>query len=191
MGAVRWREKEGAVDRVLRAVIGAGVIAGSLFGATALWAEPAKGGAETPQTVQDGKAVQIDYTLRVDGEVVDTSEGRGPLRYVHGQGQLIPGLERQLVGLHAGDTRSVTVSPEEGYGAVDPEAFVDVSKEQLAQDVTLEVGTALQGTSPDGKPFRAQVHEVDAESVTLDLNHPLAGKTLEFDITVVEVSEAP
>ena len=140
------------------------------------------------QTVQDGTTVQLDYTLTVDGKVVDSSKGRTPLSYVQGQGQLVPGLEKQLVGLKAGDTRSVSVTPEEGYGPVDPEAFVEVSREQLPADITPEVGQALRGTGPDGRPFRATVFKVGSDKVTLDLNHPLAGKTLFFDVTVVSVS---
>jgi FKBP-type peptidyl-prolyl cis-trans isomerase SlyD len=139
-------------------------------------------------TVQEGTTVQLDYTLTVDGEVVDSSKGHGPLSYVHGQGQLIPGLEKQLVGLKAGDARSISVGPEEGYGLVDPEAFVEVSREQLPLDIAPEAGQALRGTGPDGRPFRATIFKVGSEKVTLDLNHPLAGKTLFFDITVVNVS---
>lgn len=175
---------------------------GMVIGLAAGWLlAPAPGGAEpanvpaapattegAPRAIQDGTAVQLDYTLTVDGEVVDSSKGRSPLSYVQGKGQLIPGLEKQLVGLKAGDTRSLTVAPEDGYGPVDPEAFVEVSREQLPPDIAPEVGQALRGTGPDGRPFRATIFKVGSESVTLDLNHPLAGKTLFFDITVVNVA---
>lgn len=138
--------------------------------------------------IQDGMAVAIDYTLTVDGTVVDSSEGRGPLRYTQGRGEIIPGLERQLAGLHAGDHKDVAVAPEDGYGPVDPEAYMAVSRSQLPVDVTPEVGMVLRGTGQDGRPFRARIHEIGEESVTLDLNHPLAGKTLLFAVTVVEVT---
>jgi FKBP-type peptidyl-prolyl cis-trans isomerase SlyD len=172
-----------------------GLAAGWLLAPVLSGAEPAgtpPANEEVPMapTVQEGTTVEIDYTLTVDGAVVDSSKGRAPLSYVHGQGQLIPGLEKQLIGLKAGDARSLTVSPEEGYGPVDPEAFVEVSREQLPPDLTPEVGLPLRGTGPDGRPFRATVYKVGSESVTLDLNHPLAGKTLSFDITVVTVSPA-
>ena len=167
-----------------------GLIVWCLLSPMGLWAEQAAEEAQVAQTVQDGMTVQIDYTLTVDGEVVDSSVGRGPLRYVHGQGQIIPGLERQLTGLGVGDAGRVTVSPEEGYGSVDPEAFVEVSKEQLPPDMTPEVGQMLQGTDRNGRPFRAKIHEVGEDAVILDLNHPLAGKTLLFDVKVVEVSTA-
>jgi len=149
---------------------------------------PANEGAQIAPTVQGGATVQLDYTLTVEGKVVDSSKGGSPLSYVQGQGQLIPGLEKQLVGLKAGDTRSITVAPEEGYGPVDPKAFVEVSRKQLPPDATPEIGQALRGTGPDGRPFRATIFKVGPESVTLDLNHPLAGKTLFFDITVVSVA---
>lgn len=139
-------------------------------------------------TVEAGKTVQLDYKLTVDGQVVDSSEGRGPLSYVHGQGQIIPGLERELAGLHVGDAKDVTVTPEDGYGVVDPQAFVEVPRTELPKDVAPEVGMMLQGRSNDGKPFQARIAEVKDENVKLDLNHPLAGKTLSFNVKVVEIS---
>lgn len=138
--------------------------------------------------IQNGNTVQIDYTLTVDGEIVDSSQGRGLLKYVQGEGQIIPGLERQLTGLNVGDSGDVTVSPEEGYGPVNAEAFIEVTREQLPEDVTPEVGMLLRGTSPEGEPFRAQVHKIEGDGITLDLNHPLAGKTLLFNVTVVSIS---
>jgi FKBP-type peptidyl-prolyl cis-trans isomerase SlyD len=147
-------------------------------------------GASMAATVEKGSTVAIDYTLKVEGKVVDSSQGSGPLSYVHGQGQLVPGLEKELSGLKAGEKRSVTVDPESGYGAVDPNAFVEVSRAQLPPDVMPQPGQALRGMGPDGQPFRATIAKVADESVTLDLNHPLAGKTLAFDVTVVSVTPA-
>ena len=140
--------------------------------------------------VQDGTTVRIGYTLTVDGAVVDSSEGRDPLSYVHGQGQIIPGLEKQLTGLRVSDVRDITVPPEEGYGLVDPQALIEISREQLSPELTLEVGAFLSGTDQSDRPFRARIHEVKDESVVLDTNHPLAGKTLQFSITVLDVSPA-
>jgi len=104
--------------------------------------------------------VGMEYTLLSDGAVVDSSEGKGPLHYVQGRRQIIPGLERQLVGLHVGDTKEVTVSPEEGYGKVDPTAVIEVAKSQLPPDATPTVGMVLRGMNPDGQSFRARVTEV-------------------------------
>lgn len=139
-------------------------------------------------TIHDGMAVQIDYTLTVDGSVVDSSEGREPLRYIQGQGQLIPGLERQLDGLSTGYTGEFTVSPEEAYGAVNTQAFIDVSKDSLSAEMNPQVGMVVSGTSKDGRPIRARIHAINEKTLTLDLNHPLAGKTLLFKVKVVSIS---
>ena len=155
---------------------------------TAGLAEEAPPAAGMTQTIQKGSTVQIDYTLTVDGAVVDSSQGREPLKYVQGGGQIIPGLERQLAGLHVGDSGDFTVSPEEGYGAVKLDAFLQVKRDQLPKDVTPEVGMVLRGMGPDGNPFRARIQQINQDGVTLDLNHPLAGKTLQFKVKVVGVS---
>ena len=149
---------------------------------------------ETPApaaAIQDNLDIGLEYTLTVDGSVVDTTEGRGPFHYVHGQGQLIPGLERELTGLHVGDSKEVAVRPVDGYGDIDPAAFVEVPKEQLPKDVAPTVGMVLQGVNPDGRNFRAKINEVKDASVVLDLNHPLAGKTLNFQVKVTAISSAP
>ncbi len=141
-------------------------------------------------TIENGTTVEMDYTLTVDGEKVDSSEGRGPLKYVHGQNQIVPGLEEALTGLTQGDEKQVTVDPEGGYGPVQKEAIIEVPKGQLPPDLKPEVGQALQGQDREGRPFRAVVQAVADETVTLDLNHPLAGKTLNFDIKIVSVASA-
>ena len=181
----------------VRTILGIGVgivVACSLSGvalaekATPAGSVAASTEAGMSEAIQDGRTVKIDYTLTVDGAVVDSSDGRGPLSYVQGQGQIIPGLERQLVGLHVGDAKEVTVSPDEGYGQMNPKAVREVPKTQLPADLTLAVGMVLRGTNKEGSPFRARIQKVEPETVTLDLNHPLAGKTLQFKVKVVSVS---
>jgi len=149
------------------------------------------GGSTMAVTVGDGTQVKLDYTLKVEGQVVDSSQGREPLSYVHGQGQIIPGLERELTGMHSGDSKHVSIAPQDGYGQVDPNAFIQISKERLPQDAAPEVGQQLRGMAEDGRPFQARIAEIGEEQVTLDLNHPLAGKTLEFDVAIVDVSPKP
>ena len=118
----------------------AGFVVWSAFAAAGGTADaPAQASATVP-AIQTGATVQLDYTLTVDGQVVDSSQGRTPLSYVHGKGQIIPGLERELLGLHVGDAKDVTVQPEDGYGRVDPAAFITVSREQLPQDAPPAVG---------------------------------------------------
>ncbi len=167
-------------------------LAASLAGmSTAFAAEPEKAPqkkeAGMAVTVQSGMTVAIDYKLTVDGRVVDSSEGGKPLSYVQGQGQIIPGLEKQLAGLKVGDSADVTVKPEEGYGQVNPNAFVEIPKEQLGANIAPQPGMMLRGTTKDGRPFQAKVEKVSGKIVTLNLNHPLAGKTLQFAVKVVDI----
>ena len=137
--------------------------------------------------IQKGSQVGFDYTLTVDNVVIDTSEGKEPFEYTHGDGKIIPGLSRQLEGLKVGDTKKITVSPEEGYGQVDPQAFKEVPKTQMPPDLTLQVGMPLQVRDTQGNTLVVKVAELKPDIVVLDLNHPLAGKTLVFDIKIVSI----
>lgn len=141
--------------------------------------------------VQDNMEVTFECTLTVDGAIVDSSEGKPPFRCVHGRHQLVPGLEQVLTGLHVGDRKDVTVPPEDGCGQVDLAAFVDIPKSKLPSDITPAVGMALRGVNPSGQAFQATISTLKDESVTLNLNHPLAGKTLAFAVKVVEISPTP
>jgi FKBP-type peptidyl-prolyl cis-trans isomerase SlyD len=142
-------------------------------------------------TVQDNMDVAMEYTLTVDGAVVDSSKDQEPFHYVQGRREVIPGLEKAMQGLKVGDTKQITVTPEEGYGSVDPSAFAEIPKAQLPAGVSPEVGMVLRGVNPDGQSFQARVKEIKDQTVMLDLNHPLAGKTLNFDIKVTDIKPAP
>lgn len=137
--------------------------------------------------IQEGSKVKFDYTLTVDGKVADTSAGRGPLEYTHGAGQIIPGLEKELLGMNVGDKKSVDVSPEEGYGKVLEEAIRRVPKEAIGGAEHIKVGDMV-GASNAGHTFRAVVKEITDKEVVLDFNHPLAGKTLHFDVEIKEIN---
>lgn len=137
-------------------------------------------------TVQKGSQVSFDYTLTVDGEVIDSSEGRGPLEYTHGSGQIIPGLSKQLEGMKVGEEKEVQVIPEEAYGPVNPEAFQEVLKSQLPPDQEPQVGMLLYASGPQGA-MPVKITEVKEESVVVDFNHPLAGKTLTFKVKIVSI----
>ena len=174
-------------------LLAAGILvsAGGAVWAPAGWAEgeaakPTE--ASTPMVIQDNVQVSLEYTLTSDGAVVDSTDGQEPFKYVHGKGQIIPGLERQLAGLHKGDSKEITVGPDEAYGPVDPSATVDVPKEQLPSNATPEVGMVLRGVDPEGRAFRATIQKISDKTVTLDLNHPLAGKTLTFKVKVIDVT---
>ena len=143
-------------------------------------------------SVKDDVVVSIDYTLRLDdGEVVDSSEGQEPLQYLHGRGQIVPGLERELYGMTVGDEKSVTVSAEEGYGDYDDERLQRVPLANFPGDIDLEEGMSVRMRDVNtDQLFDAYIDEIDEDGVTLDFNHPLAGETLFFDIKVVDVREA-
>ncbi len=141
---------------------------------------------EADVEIKKDSVVSINYTLTVDGVVVDSSQGKDSLSYVQGSGQIIPGLEEQLEGLHKGDTKKVVVSPDKGYGERDPNAVQKVPKRLFQNPEKLKVGGAVSGQDGD-RAFRAIVVEIADQEVTLDLNHPLAGKTLNFDIEVVDI----
>ncbi len=137
--------------------------------------------------VSSGKEVSLEYTLKLDNdEVIDSNVGDAPLTYTQGSGQIITGLESALEGMQVGDSKHVTVKPEDGYGAVNPEAFQEVPKENIPPDA-LKVGTELIGRDAQGRVVRPRVAEVKDKTVVLDFNHPLAGKTLHFDVKILDV----
>jgi len=139
--------------------------------------------------VKDGDTVKVHYkgTLK-DGSVFDSSENREPLEFTLGQGQLIPGFEKAVVGLTEGDTTSVDIPSGEAYGEVRDDLIINVPKEQLPDDVEPQVGMQLQLNQPNGQPVPVRITEVSEAELTLDANHPLAGKDLKFDIELVEVA---
>ncbi len=136
--------------------------------------------------IQAGSKVSIHYKLTVDGELVDTSEGQDPLAYVQGSGEIIPGLEEELTGLKVGDKKSVSIPPEKGYGPYESEAVQQVPISAFNEADKLKAGDIVSGEM-QGQTFRATVVTIDKESVRLDLNHPLAGKTLEFHVEVIGI----
>ncbi len=131
----------------------------------------------------------MHYTLTVDGKIVDSSVGKSPLLYTQGAKQIIPGLEEKLAGLKAGDKTQVRVSPEKGYGKMNPEAVQRVPRAALKDIKGLKVGSVVTGQSGN-RPVQAKVRAIAKETVTLDMNHPLAGKTLNFDVEIVAVKPA-
>ena len=143
------------------------------------------------RVVKDGQMVSLHYTLKgTDGKVIESSKNKEPLKYIHGQKMMIPGLERELTGMKIGGEKNVTVKPEDGYGPVSKDAFQEIPKEKLPAD-GLKVGAMLTGQGPQGQPIQARVHEIKEKTVVLDFNHPMAGKTLNFDVKVVDIQPAP
>lgn len=136
------------------------------------------------------RAAAIDYKLTIDdGIVVDASEKGQPLWYLHGAGNLIPGLERELEGMQKGDAKKVVVKPEDGYGTYDQQKVHAIPRAQFPAG-NYSVGEMVIATAPDGTEVPARITAADTKSITLDFNHELAGKTLTFEIAVQEVREA-
>jgi FKBP-type peptidyl-prolyl cis-trans isomerase SlyD len=146
---------------------------------------------EPHMKIEKGRVVALDYSLHLgDGEVVDRSDPGEPLTYLHGEGEIVPGLETALEGLEAGQQKQVVVAPGEGYGDRDEERVQRVPRKAFPAGFVPEVGMELSAQGPDGEEVPFVVQKVEPDAVTIDLNHSLAGKTLHFDITVREVRDA-
>ncbi|EEX08273.1 peptidyl-prolyl cis-trans isomerase, fkbp-type [Ruegeria lacuscaerulensis ITI-1157] len=139
--------------------------------------------------IKQGDTVRIHYTGTLqDGRVFDSSEGREPLEFAVGSGQIIPGLDSAMPGMEVGDKKRVEVACEEAYGPVNPAMRQDIPREGIPADIPLDPGTQLQMQTPDGQALPVTVVEATETTVTLDANHPLAGQDLTFDIEVVSVN---
>lgn len=138
--------------------------------------------------VKQGDTVEMHYTgTLLDGSTFDSSEGRDPLKFEVGSGQIIPGLDNALPGMEVGDRKRVEVPCKEAYGPINPGARQEISRDSIPGEIALEPGTRLQMQSPDGQVLPVMVVEVAETSVTLDANHPLAGQDLVFEIELVSI----
>ncbi len=133
--------------------------------------------------IEKEQVVTMMYELKIDGEVVDTNIGKDPLEFTFGVGQIIPGLESRISTLNEGESLQCTVPAAEAYGEYNPEAKQMVPKEQFG-DLELKVGMPLQGQGEGGQPIQVVVTAVNENDVEVDFNHPLAGKNLDFSITI-------
>jgi FKBP-type peptidyl-prolyl cis-trans isomerase SlyD len=150
-----------------------------------------------PFVVEDNVVVTMNYSLSIDGEVVDSSEGEDndPIIFLQGAGQIISGLEKSIYGLKVGDKKSVTVDPKDGYGEIDPESIVEVPKDEFPEEFPLELGVEITVNADDedeegDEEMEATIVAVNDKTVTLDFNHPLAGKILNFDVHIIDIREA-
>lgn len=140
--------------------------------------------------IAQNAVVSFHYTLtNNEGEVLDSSEGREPLAYIHGAGNIVPGLEKELDGKTSGDQLKVAVSPEEGYGEVQEALVQEVPREAFQGVEEIEAGMQFQAQTQGG-PLMVTVTKVEGDTVTVDGNHPLAGETLNFDVQITNVREA-
>jgi FKBP-type peptidyl-prolyl cis-trans isomerase SlyD len=149
--------------------------------------------AAAGSTIEANKHVVLDYELRADdGDLLDASEGEGgqPIRYVHGYGMLVPGLEAALAGLRAGDERDIVVPAEAGYGEYDEELVLEIERSEFPEPGAVAVGDEFVAESPEGEEIPMTVVEVKDDAVVVDANHPLAGVTLRYSVKVRDVREA-
>ncbi|MEO5957224.1 MAG: peptidylprolyl isomerase [Nitrospiraceae bacterium] len=169
----------------LRGVCSVCVLSLGIMGSQAL-AESSKPDVGT--TVAAGSVVSLAYTLTLeDRSVLESNVGKEPMTYTQGAHEIVPGLEMAMEGMKKGEHKHVIVAPADGYGPFDPEALREVKKE-LIPAAAQKVGTQLQGQSGDGTTAFPIVKEIKPETVVLDFNHPLAGKTLHFDVTVLAIT---
>ncbi len=139
--------------------------------------------------VENDLVVGMAYTLTVEGEVIDSSPDDEPLEFLQGKGNIIIGLEREILGMKIGESKDVIVAPVDGYGELEEDAFMEVPSNQFPQNIPVEVGTELQVQNEEGEPAYARIEQIENNLVLLNFNHPLAGKELLFAIKVASIRE--
>lgn len=153
-----------------------------------------------PLVITDNVVVTLDYELSVDGQIVDSSDGGDPIIFLQGAGQVIAGLEKSIYGMATGESKLIIITPEDGYGEIDSEEIVEVPRDEFPEDFPLEPGVEItvnsenedgdEGEEGEEELLEATIVSVSEDSVTLDFNHPLAGKTLTFNVNVLDIREA-
>jgi FKBP-type peptidyl-prolyl cis-trans isomerase 2 len=140
--------------------------------------------------VKENNTIKVNYTGKLsDGQVFDSSEGKEPLEFTLGQGQIIPGFEKGVMDMKLNEKKTITIAKEEAYGEINDDLKQEVQKTELPEDITPKVGMGLVSKTPDGKETNLRVIEVKAETVVIDGNHPLAGEDLIFDVEVVGIKD--
>ncbi len=140
-------------------------------------------------TVQKDVVVTMEYTLHVDHEEIDSSKGQPPLEFLAGHGNIISGLEREMIGMKLGESKDVVILPADGYGEFDEDAYMDVPRGEFPQDMPVEEGLELTVRDDAGQARYARVDNIEGDTVTLNFNHPLAGDELHFNVKVVGLRE--
>jgi FKBP-type peptidyl-prolyl cis-trans isomerase SlyD len=140
-------------------------------------------------SVQKDVVVSMEYTLHVDNEEIDSSKGQDPLQFLVGYGNIISGLEREMMGMKVGESKDVVIQPADAYGEFDEEAFMEVPRGAFPQDIPVEEGAELTVRDDSGQARYARIDAIDGDNVTLNFNHPLAGDELHFNVKVVGLRE--
>jgi len=136
--------------------------------------------------IEEGKKVKMTYTLTADGKEIDSTANKPPLEFVFGEPALLPALQKNVQGLKAGDHKKFTLTPKEGFGEVNPKARVEVPLANF-HEAKVEKGMVFSTPGKNGQPVNGVVHEVRKDIVVIDFNHPLAGKTVVFDVEILDV----
>jgi FKBP-type peptidyl-prolyl cis-trans isomerase 2 len=161
--------------------------AASVLSVLGLVSAPASAEEKAATTVEAGRKVSIEYTLVLeDGKQIDSNVGGEPLVFEQGKHEILPGLEKAISGMKVSESRKVTLSPAEGYGEVMPELIQAVDPKQIPEGARV-AGTELSAEDPNGNRRPARVHEVHEDKILVDMNHPLAGQTLHFDVKVLGI----
>jgi len=140
-------------------------------------------------TVQKDTVVSMEYTLHVDNEEIDSSKGQDPLQFLVGHGNIISGLEREMMGMRRGERKDVVKQPADAYGEFDEEAYMDVPRKEFPSDMQIEEGSELTVRDDSGQSRYARIDAIDGDTVRLNFNHPLAGDELHFNVKVVGLRE--
>jgi len=188
-------DREDSVKKLLGLLVMSGAVLGVLFFLTS-FARTGAGQANQAVTlkpasmIEQGSIVSIEYTLTDDaGTVIDSNVDKEPLTYVQGAGQIVNGLEKELIGLKTGDQKKVQVQPEAGYGMPSKEAFQEFPRDTIPAEAQ-KAGATLMAKGQDGQAIPMRVHEVKEKTVVVDFNHPLAGQTLHFDVKIKDIRAA-
>jgi len=137
--------------------------------------------------IQDGSKIKMTYSLTADGKPVENVQDNQTIEFILGKDPIMPGLAKGIMGLNAGDKKHLSLSADEAFGPIDPEALVEVAKTQLPKE-EIQVGMIFSTEGPEGETMHAIVKEIKEETVLMDFNHPLAGKAIELDVEILEVS---
>lgn len=140
-------------------------------------------------SVQKDVVVSMEYTLHVDGEEIDSSKGQDPLQFLVGYGNIISGLEREMMGMKVGDSKDVVIQPADAYGEYDDAAFMDVPRSEFPTDMPVQEGLELSVRDDQGQSRYARIDTIEGDTVTLNFNHPLAGDELHFNVKIVDLRE--
>jgi FKBP-type peptidyl-prolyl cis-trans isomerase SlyD len=181
------------MKKLLSLLVISGAVLGALFFLTSL---PGNGAGGSPassvnlqpaSSVQQGVLVSIEYTLTDEaGKVIESNVGKEPLTYIQGAGQIVPGLEKELAGMRVGERKKIQVKPEEGYGLRDPNAVQEIRKDKIPAEAQ-QVGATLMTQAADGRSLPMRIQEIREKTVVVDFNHPLAGKTLNFNVKISDL----